>query len=107
MVKLDELKKMEKYYVTVDIPYTLNCPYRDCGMYNLRIQVLKLKPSVHENIPDYVTIQVLESSKEGLSEYGRNLITIPVDWIKNIETLHHIINTKSIDDMIYLIEQYV
>ena len=107
MVQLDDLKKDGKYYATLNIPYLLVGPYRDCGVHNLRIQVLKLKPSEYEYMPDYVTIQVMESSKDVISECGRNPITVPIFWIKKIETLHNIMNTKTIDDMIYLIDQYV
>jgi len=107
MVQLDDLKKDGKYYATLDMPSLLYGPYRDCGMHNVRIQVLKLKPSEYEYMPDYVTIQLLESGKNVLSECGRNPITIPLCWIKKIETLHKIMNTKTIDDVIYLIEQYV
>jgi len=107
MVKLDDLKKDAKYYAKLDIPFLLYGPYRPCGVHNVRIQVLKFKPSKYEYIPDYVTIQVLESSKDILSECGRNPVTIPVDWIIEIESLSNILDTKTIDDMIYMIDQYV
>ena len=107
MVKLDGLKKNAKYYAKLDIPFLLHGPYRPGGLYNIRIQVLKLKPSQYEYMPDYVTIQILESSKDVLSECGSNPITIPVDWIMEIESLSNILDTKTIDDMIYTIEQYV
>ena len=107
MVKLDDLKTDRKYYAILNIPYLLYGPYQDCGIHSVRIKVLKLKPREYEYMPDYVTIQLLESSKNVLSECGRNPITVPTGWIKKIETLHKIMNTKTIDDVIYLIEQYV
>ena len=107
MVLLNELNTNAKYYAKLDIPFLLYGPYRPSGVYNIRIQVLKLKPSKYEYISDYVTIKVLESSKDILSECGRNPVTIPIDWIVEVESLSNILDTKTIDDMIYTIEQYV
>ena len=48
MVLLNELNVNAKYYAKLDIPFLLYGPYRPSGVYNLRIQVLKLKPSIYE-----------------------------------------------------------
>lgn len=107
MIDINQIEKNGKYYIKLNIPYIDYGPQSNCGYHELRIKVLNIKHRKEPYAFDYVTIQVLESSKDTISECGRNSITIPMHWIKEIETLSQILQTKTIDDMVFLIEQYV
>lgn len=91
------IKRDAKYYILIRVPETIQ-------LKQLHVQVLKLFRK--ENC-EYITFQVTESSKDSLSVSGRNPITVPMQWIQRIESLHSILNTKTIDDVIYTVNEFL
>ena len=97
---LSNFKLNSKYYVTL-IP-----PYRNCSYY-LRIIIRELIPKLSVKATDYLVLETLISSKDLIPECVYNNISVPILCIKKIETLHEILNKIFIDDVIFLIEQYI
>lgn len=99
MICVSDFQIDTKYYIMVRMPYDI------CGRYKqLHVQVLNLREC---NGCEYVTFQVTESSKDNISESGRNPITIPLGWVRDVQTLSSILNPKLINDAIYTIDQYL
>lgn len=101
MVSISDLKQNGKYYITIFIPY------HGYYMYNLRVCIVDVIPRKRPDLPDYITIATLPSSKDFLTECGLNPLTMPLEWIKKVETTHDILGSIMIDDMIHLIDEYV
>lgn len=98
MLKGTDFKVNEKYYIETDIPYLHNVQLR------IIINCIQLKS--REELVDYITFTTLPSSKDLIDECQYNKIAIPISYIKKKETLKEI-NNILIDDIIYLIEQYI
>ncbi len=99
MLKGTDFKVNEKYYIETDIPYLHNVQLR------IIINCIQLKS--REELVDYITFTTLPSSKDLIDECQYNKIAIPISYIKKKETLKEILNNILIDDIIYLIEQYI
>jgi hypothetical protein len=86
----------KKYYITI-------CGSCTDGVKYIHAQILKVDNN------DYITIQVTESGKDTghLFLSSRSPITIPLKWIIHAESLQTILDTKTIDDVIYTIDQYL
>ena len=97
----DRLEKNKKYFATVKTPIFFQGP---SDLLSLRFIVLNIKKNYFTN---YITLQVLESSKDNLSECGRNPVTIPEHWIMQPISLHTLFDKLLIDDIIYLIDSYI
>lgn len=97
MITFHNLKIDSKYYITTYDP-GIN------DFKKLHVQILK---HFKYNDFEYISFQVTESSKHILSVTGRNVVTVPVEWVKNIESLSCILTKKTIDDVIYNIDQFL
>jgi hypothetical protein len=75
--------------------------------YYLRIIIRELIPKLSVKATDYLVLETLTSSKDLIPECVYNNISVPLLCIKKIETLHEILNQIFIDDVIFLIEQYI
>lgn len=98
---LTKLEKNKKYFATVNIP---DCFNGNSTLHSLRFIVLNIKKNTYT---DYITIQVLQTTKDTISVCGYNPITIPIYWITQIQSLNNILDKILIDDIIYLIDQYI
>ena len=97
MISLDDLKINEKYYLTVKTDY--NCEYE------LRVVILNIIPKVKDDVPHYVVLRSIENSETSICGYGP--ISIPLDFIVNAVSLQSILSDVTINDVIYLIDQFV
>jgi hypothetical protein len=100
MDTIDKFKINHKYYITLDTPY-------DENKINLRIIIHDLIPKLGTDAVDYVIFFTLPSSKHIINSCGLNEIHMPLPYIKNVQTLHDILKGVFIDDMIYLINQFI
>ena len=100
MVRLSDFKVNNKYYIT------FNAPFNEKET-NLRIIVHELIPKINPNAVDYINFSTMSSSKDVINECGFNSVSVPLPYITKVETLHNIINDKFIDDVIFLINEYV
>ena len=101
MVSISDLKPNGKYYITIFIPY------HGYYMYNLCVRIVDVIPRKRPDLPDYITIATLPSSRDFITECGLNPLTMPLEWIKKVETIHDVLGSIMIDDMIHLIDEYV
>jgi hypothetical protein len=97
MISLDNLKVNEKYYVTVKTDYNYE--------YKLRVVILNIMPKVNPDAPDYVVLRSIENSETSICGYGP--ISIPLDFIVSAVSLQSILSDVTINDVIYLIDQFV
>lgn len=100
-LQLSDFKVNTKYYITLHAPFRTNTLY-------LRVIIHDLLPKASPDVVDYITFSTLPSSKHILDECGFNSVSVPLPCIENnVETLHGILDKVFIDDVIYLIEQYL
>ena len=100
MVSLSNFKINHKYYIS------LQPPFRKKEL-KLRVIIHKLEPKVNLNVVDYITLSTLSSSKDIIDECGFNQVAVPLPCIKKVESLHDILNDVFLDDIIYLINEYI
>tara|TARA_E500000331_G_scaffold286147_1_gene280847 strand:- start:115 stop:363 length:249 start_codon:yes stop_codon:yes gene_type:complete len=81
-------------------------PFRNEEL-KLRVTIHELMPKMNPIVVDYIQISTLASSKDIIEECGLNPVTVPVPYIKKVETLHEILNDIFIDDIIFLINEYI
>ena len=97
---LSNLKVNSKYYITIIPPFRIN-------PYYMRVIIHELIATLNSDVPNYINFTTLLSSKDIITECGLNNIIIPLPCVQKIETLHEILNKIFIDDVIFLIEQYI
>ncbi len=100
MISLSNFKVNNKYYIDLQMPFRKK-------KLKLRITIHELMPKMNPNLVDYIQISTLSSSKDIIEECGLNPVTLPVPYIKKVETLHDILNDVFIDDIIFLINEYI
>jgi hypothetical protein len=99
MLKVSDLKINNKYFITFNTPYFET-------LY-LRVIINKIEPKVRENLVDYITFRTLPSSKDFIDECRLNAVLVPIPYIIQKETLKDIFNNLLIDDIIYLIDEFI
>lgn len=100
---LSNFKINNKYYIILHMYDKNNIVYQ----LNLRVIIQELIPKITTNSNDYISLRTMSSSKEFIKECGLNSLVVPLLYIKQSETLYDIFKNKLIDDIIYLINQYV
>jgi len=100
LINTDRFKLNHKYYISV-LP-----PFRTKQL-SLRMTVHDLTPKSDTCVVDYITFSTLSSSKDMIEECGLNSVAVPLPCIKKVETLHDILDNLFIDDIIYLINEYI
>jgi hypothetical protein len=100
LINTDRFKLNHKYYISF-LP-----PLRTKEL-SLRMKVHELTPKSGTCIVDYITFSTLSSSKDMIEECGLNSVAVPLPCIKKVETLHDILDKLFIDDIIYLINEYI
>jgi hypothetical protein len=100
MVSLSKFKTNAKYYINLEIP----CRKDEL---NLRVIIHEVIHKTNPNAVDHVLLSTLSSSKDIMEECGFNPITVPLPCIKKIIHLHDILNDIFIDDILYLINEYI
>ena len=104
MVELADLKVNNKYFISMNVP-TMKIPeYKNLS---LRVIINYIEPKSQEHLLDYVTFTILPSSKDLIDARKFNQFAVPLPLIIKKETLHDILNTIFIDDIIYLINEYI
>lgn len=101
MVDIHQLKVNTKYYVTINIPYNIDTTY------NLRVVINELHPSSTPDAVDYVQFKTIKNSGSVIPQLGYTNVSMPSEWILNSETLYGLLNGITLDDIIFLIDQYV
>lgn len=91
IILMTSIQASNKYFITVK--------YGNIE-YNLRVFVVDM-------LTDYVVLKTLESSHDIIPKCGNDYITIAREYITKAETLHSILNDVMIDDMIYLVNEYI
>jgi len=99
MLEISDFKINKKYFITFSSPY-FNTLY-------LRIIINYIEPKLREDLVDYITFTTLPSSSNFINECMLNPIAVPLYYINKKETLKDILNKVLIDDIIYLIEEYI
>jgi len=97
MISLNDLKINEKYYITVKTDY--NCEYE------LRVVILDIIQQANPELPHYVVLRSIENSETSICGYGP--ISIPLEFIVRAVSLQSILSDIIINDVIYLIDQFV
>ena len=100
MIHISNFKVNHKYYISFLPPFHRK-------ELNLRIIVNKLEPKTRPELVDYITFSTLKSTKDIIDECGLNQVAVPLPCITKVETLHHILDNVFIDDIIYLINEYI
>jgi hypothetical protein len=107
MIDLSNFKLNEKYFITIQMP--------------LQTKELKLRILVHELIHepylnflkpntyiiDHIRFNTSILCKDIIDECGYNFVVVPLPCIKKVESLHDILDKIFIDDIIYLINEYI
>ena len=99
MLNITDFKINNKYFITFESPYF--------STLQLRVIINKLEPKSREDLVDYITFSTLPSSKDLIDECKLNPIAVPLPLIIKKETLKDIFNRILIDDIIYLINEYI
>jgi len=100
MIDLSNFKINHKYFISLLPPFGIE-------PLNLRIIVNKLEPKSRPELVDYITFSTLKSTKDIIDECGLNQVAVPLPCITKVETLHNILDNILIDDIIYLINEYI
>ena len=97
---VSDFKVNHKYYISFLLPFRIE-------ELKLRIIVHKIEPKSSATLVDYITFSTLTSTKDIIVECGLNQVAVPLPYIKKVETLYDILNNVFIDDIIYLINDYI
>ena len=97
MISPNDLKINEKYYITVKTDY--NCEYE------LRVVILDIIQQANPELPHYVVLKSIENSETSICGYGP--ISIPLQFIVRAVSLQSILCDVTINDVIYLIDQFI
>ena len=100
MVDILDFKLHHKYYISLLPPFR-NEELKMC------VKINSIRPRSNSNLVDYITFTTLSSSKDFLEECGLNSVSVPLPCIKKVESLHNILDKVLLDDMIYLINEYI
>jgi hypothetical protein len=100
MVHISDFTVNHKYYINLQMPFRKD-------ELKLRVIIHELIPKTNQGILDYIMMSTISSSKDIIDECGFNPVTIPLPCIKKVLSLHDILNDIFIDDIIFLINEYV
>jgi hypothetical protein len=99
MVSLSKFKVNSKYYITFEMPCKKEL--------ELRVIIHELIPKTIPTVIDYIQLSTMSSSKDYIEECGLNPVTVPLPYITKVVDLHDILNDIFIDDIIFLINEYI
>lgn len=103
MIDVLDFKVNEKYFITIEHPLNKQ-------LIDLRVRIHEIIPKLNPNSVDYIAISNLPSSKNFNKELRleiNSICHIPLLLIKKKESLHKILNKVFIDDIIFLINEYI
>ena len=99
MLEVSDFKINKKYFITFSTPYF--------DTLHLRIIINNIEPKLREDLVDYITFTTLPSSSNFINGCMTTPIGVPLSYISKKETLKDILNKVLIEDIIYLIEEYI
>lgn len=99
MLQASDFNINNKYFIIFKTPYFQTL--------HLRVIIENIEPKIREDLIDYITFKTLPSSRDFINECRLNPIGVPLPYIIKKETLKDIFNNLLIDDIIYLIDEYI
>ena len=103
MINELDFKVNEKYFITIEHPLNKQ-------LIELRVRIHEIIPKFNQNSIDYIAILNLPSSKNFNKELRldiNSICHIPLLLIKKKESLYKILNKVFINDIIFLINEYI
>ena len=100
MIKIDDIEINKKYYLTIQTPYHEE-------EHILRVTILDIHYVHNENLPHYIVFKSVGNSNCTLPEIGYESVSMPLDFIVKAESLHKIMDEKTIYDIIHIIDEYI